>query len=153
MDDFLFAALLRLLCNKQVKEFLQVCESIAFPVALEKTFWATTKMVFLGMLIDTVNQCVCVPIDKINKAVSLIESVLVSKSKKVTLNQLQKICGFLNFLGRCIIPGRAFTRLYAYTVSDKLKPHHHIRLNTEMREDLCMWLTFLEHPSFFVDHF
>ena len=80
----------------------------------------------------------------------MIQSVLLKNSKKVTLNQVQKICGFLIFLGRCVIPGRAFTRrLYAYTASDKLLPHHHIRINNEMREDLIMWLTFLKHPAVF----
>ena len=148
LDDYLFAELMKLLCNNQVKTFLQVCEAISFPVSLEKTFWGTTKLVFLGLLIDTINQCVYVPIEKVHKAIMMIESVLNNKSRKVTLNQIQKICGFLNFLGRCVIPRRAFTRrLYTYTAGDKLKPHHHIRLNAEMRQDLMMWLTFLEHPS------
>ena len=137
-----------MLCNNQVKEFLGICELICFPVSLEKTFWGTTKLVFLGLLIDTVNQWVCVPVDKVTKAVELIQSVLQKKSKKLTLNQLQKICGYLNFLDRCVIPGRAFTRrLYAYTTNDKLKPHHHIRINAEMRADLTMWLSFLKHPA------
>ena len=150
MDDFMFAALMKLLCNSQVKEFIHVCEIISFPISLEKTFWATTRLVFLGLLIDTINQCVYVPIDNVNKAVNLIKTVLDNKSRKVTLNQLQKICGFLNCLGRCIIPGRAFTRrLYTYTGNPKLKPHHHIRVNSEMRQDLEMWLVFLQHPSVF----
>ena len=150
MDDFLFAALLKLLCNNKVKEFLHICDMIAFPVSLEKTFWGTTKLVFLGLLIDTIKQCILIPIEKVRKAEELINSVMNKSSKKVTLNQLQKICGFLNFMGRCVIPGRAFTRrLYAYTAGDKLKPHHHIRINAEMREDLQMWLTFLRHPSVF----
>ena len=150
LDDYMFAALLKLMCNNQVKEFLKVCEEISFPVSLEKTFWATTRLVFLGLLIDTEIQCVCIPIEKIQKAQALIESILLKSSKKVTLNQLQKVCGFLNFLGRCIIPGRAFTRrLYAYTANDKLKPHHHIRVNAEMRADLTMWLNFLQHPTVF----
>ena len=150
MDDFLFTALLKLLCNNQVREFLRICEIIAFPVSLEKTFWASTKLTFLGLLIDTVKQCVYIPLDKICKVVNLMESILQKKSANVTLNQLQKICGFLNFLGRCIIPGRAFTRrLYTYTTNVNLKPHHHIRVNNEMREDLSMWLTFLLHPSVF----
>ena len=148
LDDYLFAALMKMICNDQVKCFLKVCELIAFPVSLEKTFWGTTKLVFLGLLIDTINQWVSIPVDKILKAQNLIQGIIDNKSKKVTLNQLQKVCGFLNFLGRCIIPGRAFTRrLYAYTSNDKLKPHHHIRVNSEMREDLLMWLTFLRHPS------
>ena len=154
LDDFLFAALLKLLCDMQVNTFLRICEEIKFPVSLEKTFWGSTKMTFLGMLIDTVNQCVAIPIEKIRKAVLLINEILHKKSKKITLNQLQTICGFLNFLGKCVIPGRAFTRrLYAYTANDKLKPHHHIKLNGEMRADLTMWLTFLDHPSVFTRPF
>ena len=150
LDDYLFAALLKLICNNQVKEFLKVCEQVCFPVSLEKTFWASTKLTFLGLLIDTVNQCVCIPVEKVTKAKALIESILENKSKKVTLNQLQMVCGFLSFLGRCVIPGRAFTRrLYAYTASDKLKPHHHIRVNSEMRDDLTMWLSFIQHPAVF----
>ena len=150
LDDYMFAAFLKLICNNQVKEFLEVCRLISFPVSLEKTYWATTKLVFLGLLIDTINQCVMIPIEKINKAVNLIQGIMDKKSKKVTLNQLQKVCGFLNFLGRCVIPSRAFTRrLYAYTANDKLKLHHHIRVNAEMKADLAMWLTFLKHPSVF----
>ena len=148
MDDFFFVALFKPMCNGQVKTFLAICQEIAFPVALEKTFWATTQLTFLGLLIDTINQWVCVPVEKIRKARELINGTLSKKSRKITLNQLQKICGFLNFLGRCIIPGRAFTsRLYTYTANDKLKPHHHIRVNAEMKNDLTMWLTFLDHPS------
>ena len=139
-----------LLCNNQVQAFLDICDTISFPVSIEKTFWGTTKLVFIGLLIDTVNQCVCIPVEKVNKAVILIDSVLQKSSRKVMLNQLQKICGFLNFLGRCVIPGRAFTRrLYAYTANDKLKPHHHIRINMEMRRDLEMWTVFLQHPTVF----
>ena len=150
LDDYLFAALRKLLCNDKVKEFLRVCEEVCFPVSLEKTFWATTKLTFLGLLIDTINQCVCIPVDKVSRAVELIDSILSKKSRKITLNQLQKVCGFLNFLGRCVIPGRAFTRrLYVYTSSDKLKPYHHIRVNAEMKADLTMWLTFLQYPSVF----
>ena len=75
MDDFFFVELMKLLCNNQVKEFLSVCSMIAFPVSLEKTFWGTTKLTFLGLLIDTINQWVCIPIEKVTKAVNLIKSV------------------------------------------------------------------------------
>ena len=33
LDDFLFAALLKLLCNNQVRDFLEVCKMIQFPVS------------------------------------------------------------------------------------------------------------------------
>ena len=149
LDDFLFAAMAKLLCNMQIRAFIEICEEIGMPVNLDKTFWGTTVLVFLGLLINTRAQTVSIPVSKIEKALDLIDRVLNNKSKKVTLHQLQQICGFLNFLGRCIVPGRAFTRrLYSHQ-KGALKPHHHIRISNEMRLDLQMWLTFLNHPSVF----
>ena len=140
LDDFLFAALLKAICNNQVKVFMDICDMINFPVNYEKMFWAMTQLVFLGLLIDTVRRLVLIPADKVIRAHMLIDGVINNKSKKITLNQLQKICGFLNFLGRCVIPGRAFTRrLYALTGdTSKLKPHHNIQVKNKMRQDLIM---------------
>ena len=108
LDDFLFIALLMALCNAQVELFLSICERINFPVSIEKTFWSATRMTFLGYLLDTVTQTVSIPMEKIDKGRELIQNTL--KCKKMTVKHMQKICGFLNFLGRCIVPGRAFTR-------------------------------------------
>ena len=116
---------------------------------MEKTEWGTTLIVFLGTLIDARNRIVSIPAQKIEKAVPLISEVLCKKNRKLTVKQLQKICGFLNFLGHAIVPGRAFTRcLYTYTSGCKhLKAHHHIRMSFEIKKDLEMWLEFVQHPS------
>ena len=50
LDDYLFAAALKRVCDEQIRIFLQICEDINFPVALEKTFWGTTVLIFLGLL-------------------------------------------------------------------------------------------------------
>ena len=151
LDDYLFAALIRSMCNAQVEEFLRICATIGMPVSLEKTFWGTCLLTFLGFLIDTYNQTVSIPKDKVEKASEIISLLLNKKSHKLTLKQLQKLCGLLNFFCRCMVPGRAFTRrLYAYTAGKNfLKPHHHIKINTEMRMDLEMWSKFLQFPSAF----
>ena len=152
LDDYLFAALIKAICDQQCDTFLQICALINFPVSLEKTFRATTCLTFLGFLLDTVNQTVSVPIDKICKARELIQEVL--NKKKVTVHTVQRLCGFLNFLCRAIVPGRAFTRrLYAITAGDKLKPHHHVLVKAENRMDLRVWLAFLDHPSVFARPF
>ena len=70
---------------------------IRFPVALEKTFWGDTMMVFLGLLIDTINQVVCIPQDKVAKALNWVEFFLNKNNKKATVLQFQKLCGTLNF--------------------------------------------------------
>ena len=98
LDDFFFAELLQLLCNKQISTFIDVCGKVNFPVSMEKTFWATTKLSFLGLLLDTVEQLICVPIEKIKKAKNMIEHALTKRNSKITLHQLQQITGFLNFL-------------------------------------------------------
>ena len=151
LDDYFFVHLLKMICNGQIEVFLHICELINFPVSLDKTIWATTSLTFLGYLIDMVQQLVMVPVRKIMRGQELIEGVL--SKKKMTLQQLQKICGFLNFLGRCMIPGRAFTRrLYAHTAG-LLKPHYHLRITSEMHRDLLMWQEFLRHPSVFARPF
>ena len=145
LDDFFFAALWRQVCNAQVSAFLEVCRLINFPVSMEKTFWGTTILTFLGLLINTVMQTVSIPADKIEKAKRIIESVL--PKRKITMLNLQEITGFLNFLCKAVVPGRAFSRRLYDKVNSRLRPHHHINLTRDMKEDLRMWLSFLEHPS------
>ena len=134
------------------KFFLQICDDINFPVALEKTFWGTTILTFLGMLLDTEKQVIGIPMDKIIKPLNWIEYFLNKKNKKATVHEFQKLCGILNFLCRCIVPGRAFLRrLYIgqieYPGGKKLKQHHHIKISEEHRLDLMVWKQFLMTPN------
>ena len=144
-------------CDQQISKFIEICSEIRFPVSMEKTFWGTTKLSFLGLLIDTISQLICVPIEKINKARTLISHILDKKSKNIELQQLQQITGFLNFLGKAVIPGRAFTRrLYCIEDSatrNNMKKHHHIKVRAEMRMDLETWLHFLDHPTIYARKF
>ena len=82
LDDFFFAALMKLCCDGQLNTFLKVCKEINFPVALEKTFWGSTLVVFLGLLIDSEKQIISIPIDKIEKALHLINVFLQKKGGK-----------------------------------------------------------------------
>ena len=147
LDDFLFVALMNAICNNQVRTFIGICEAINFPVALDKTFWGSTCITFLGLLIDTVKQIVAIPTDKVQQAVEMILYVLSKKNKKITLKQLQQVCGYLNFLGNAIVPGRAFTRrLYSYGAG-LTKANHHLPVSREIRLDLETWLSFLTTSS------
>ena len=145
LDDYLFAHYLRQLCNHQVATFIAICGEINFPVALEKTYWATHLLTFLGFLINTIEQTVSVPIDKIEKTKLLISKHL--PKRKITVLALEELTGLLNFLCRAIVPGRAFTRRLYMEFSSAMKPHYHVNLTWDMKQDLSMWLQFLEHPS------
>ena len=109
-----------------------------------KTHWGTTTLTFLGLLIDTVRQIVAIPADKVERAKKLISEIV--SSKKTTVLKLQKLCGFLNFLCKCIVPGRAFTRrIYTY-FNSSMKPHHHVNVTREIKDDLAVWVNFINNP-------
>ena len=151
LDDYFFAAFKKSWCDSQIDEFLKVCNDISFPVSLEKTVWGSKLLVFLGLLIDTVQELVGIPMDKLHKALDMIEFFLNKRNQKATVHQIQRLAGFLNFLCKCIIPGRAFfRRLYSLIISEKkLLPHHHFRITEEVRLDLKIWKVFLEQPDIF----
>ena len=147
LDDFFFAAFCCELCNQHLECFIKVCKQINFPISKEKTEWAATAVTFLGLLIDTVRQIIGIPINKIDKAVQLIQDMLNNKKSKTTLHKLQKLCGYLNFLAKSVVPGRAFiSRMYTFGAHLQ-KKHHHLAITSEMKMDLYMWLTFLTNPE------
>ena len=147
LDDFFFVAYLRALCDAQVRKFIEICNMIKFPVSLEKTYWSSETLCFLGLLIDAIHQFVSIPVDKVKRATDMIQEILGKRNKKITVKQIQKLCGFLNFICQCIVPGRAFTRrLYSY-FSSSMKAYHHIRVSAEMRMDLHIWENFLAEPT------
>ena len=145
LDDYLFAAMLKRICNAYIQNFLDVCAEIGFPVSEEKTFWSTHLLVFLGLLINTVTQQISIPADKVERAKLLVEEML--NSRKTTVHKMQKLCGFLNFLCRCVVPGRAFTRRFYTYFSSSMRPHYHLNVRQEIKQDLRVWARFLNNPS------
>ena len=107
LDDFLFLALLRAMCQQQLDTFMSICQEINLPISIDKTLMPTTRMVFLGLLIDTVKQLILLPKEKIIRGRQLVDDILCRK--KVTVKQLQKLCGFLNFLGRAVVSLGGYT--------------------------------------------
>ena len=150
LDDFLFLALTIARCNMLLRAFLNICEEIGFPISLEKTEWAEEIIIFLGILLDGRHYVLSIPIDKRDKAISLIKNLL--DRKKVTVKELQALCGFLKLFRMSSLPRLCIhkedvcqlrrKRLQTFA-NTKLKPHHHIRLDAEFKNDCKIWLNFL----------
>ena len=158
LDDFLFVAWTCWLCNWLVQEFAQLCQITGFPINFNKTEYASQIMVFLGILLNGIRLTLLIPEEKRLRAIDMLKYFL--SKKKVTVKQLQVLCGFLNFLCRTVFPGRPFLRrMYAkysfaaqgryltglnQTRVNKIKPHHHVHLDEEFRLDCEVWLKFLD---------
>ena len=163
LDDFLFLAALMEQCNKLIDSFLSMCQEFGIPIALEKTEWPSARIVFLGILMDGEFMILAIPQEKRDRAINMLREFITKK--KATVKDLQKLCGFLNFLNKAIVPGRAFTRrMYAKYSANckssshkfdeptnkfaKLKAHHHVRLDGEFKADCKVWLEFLTDNDF-----
>lgn len=103
---------------------------------------ATPIIIFLGFLLNAISGTIAIPQEKIDKAINMIEFIL--SSKKVTVLDMQRITGLLNFFCCAIVPGRAFMRrLYASYAGNALRQHQHLKVNGEMKLDLMLWKDFL----------
>ena len=142
LDDFFFAGLPNSdQCYRLMSCFESICAELQVPLADDKKVGPVTSLTFLGLQIDTINMQVRVPQPKRDELEQLLISL--SEKKKVTLRELQSLLGSLSFLSRAVSPGRAFIRRLYDATAGITKPHHHIRVTTEMRDDMNMWLTFL----------
>ena len=152
LDDILFAALRKWLCDQLIQHFMDLCEEINVPIAIEKTEWGTDCLIFLGILLHGARFILAIPIEKQRKALNLLNEIT---HKKVTIKLLQTLAGYLNFLNKAIVLGRTFTRrIYSkfsalqINKSGKLfKPHHHVTVDQELRFDCEIWKYFLSHHT------
>ena len=148
LDDFLFTEIMQNRCNKMVSNFSKICEDINLPIVHDKTEYATTRIIFLGILLDGEHLLLAVPIEKKDRALTTINYLL--NKRKAMVKQLQQFTGYLNFLCKAIHPGRSFTRRMYSKFSNildgntKLKPYHHVKLDNEFKFDCLVWKQFLE---------
>ncbi len=154
LDDFLFADRGERSTNWQILIFLKTAREIGFPVSEDKTEWAKPQQVFLGLLLDAINQIIGLPIEKLEKGLKLIIHLL--QHKKGTVRQLMSLAGFLNFLIRAVVHGHPFLRrVYSTYAPVCTHPGWHVSVGKELKKDLQMWRQFLEmQPLYrpFVDH-
>ena len=144
LDDFLFGGKANTSqCSKTLSTFKYCCADWGVPLAEEKTVEPTEKLIFLGIEFDTTNMVMRLPNEKLLDLRKKIKQVI--NSKKVTLRDLQSLIGSLIFACQVVIPGRAFCRRLIDATCNLREPHHHTRVTKNMREDLKLWLLFLEN--------
>ena len=152
LDDFFFVTkpprsdCLTALCN-----ILCLFTELNIPVAPGKTFPPTTSLEFMGVLLDSNKMEARLPLDKLTRTKEALHEW--SHKKSATLKELQSLIGTLQFACRVVVPGRAFLQRIISLTKGISNSRWHIKLNTEFRKDVSMWLSFLDHwngVSFFL---
>ncbi|XP_077790847.1 uncharacterized protein LOC144328967 [Podarcis muralis] len=143
LDDFLVASASDTGdCSVLLQAFADLTQELGVPLAADKTEGPSTRLTYLGILLDTVAQTSSLPSDKLANLRRVIEELL--PLRKVSLRQLQSLLGHLNFACRVVAPGRPFCSRLARLTSGLKAPHHRVRLSSQVKVDLSIWLEFLE---------
>ena len=143
LDDFLFLSSAEAdSCQSDLDSFLRFCDHIGVPIKQEKTASARIVITFMGLELDSVAMEARLPADKLSKVRGKL--LHLSRSRKVTLKELQSLLGLLNFCYQVVPPGRCFLRRLIDLTKNVTKPNHRITLNKESRCDLQAWSIFIE---------
>ncbi|XP_053570053.1 uncharacterized protein LOC128660298 isoform X1 [Bombina bombina] len=129
-------------CECMKKGLIGLFEEMGVPVADKKTEGPCARLAFLGITIDSLKGQCELPEDKVEKAREMI--AWMATRKKVTLREMQKTLGVLNFACKVIPIGRIFKRRLEISTRGAKKPEHMIRVTKEMRDDLKVWDQFLQ---------
>lgn len=110
-------------------------------MALNKTEGPTTCLEYLGIILDSEAMEARLPGDKLSRIKEFLTSFYSRKS--CTKRELLQLLGHLNFASRVIPPGRSFVSHLIRLSTTVKELHYHITINAACREDIRMWLTFL----------
>ena len=145
LDDFIFVGYPNdYSCMQGLTAFIALCKYLNIPLKNAKTVYPSTKVIVFGIEVDTVAMKAQLPVDKITKAVLLIDRLM--SVDQCCLHELQQLTGLLNFCCKCIKPGRAFLRRL-WNVSSGLRSAHSktstVVLDRSAKLDLEAWKLFL----------
>ena len=143
LDDFLILNVGKKNCKNSLNKFLEFCLEVGIPISTEKTLGPCNIIEFAGIELDATKMISRLPEDKIVKCKHEIKEV-INKSK-VSLKELQRITGLLNFACIVVYSGRVYLRrIYNLTIGLD-KKYAKVKLDKGVKEDLEMWLEFLEY--------
>ena len=101
----------------------------------------STRMVFLGLIYDTVKMTIEVPPDKLHNTFELIRHWLTAPQS--TKSDLQSLIGKLSYLCACISPGRIFMQRLVNELRQLPTKRARFVPSSDMLSDLHWWNKFL----------
>ena len=141
LDDYFW-------CNASFEECLHDLDNLVdlfarlnVPLAPDKLFGPSKKIVFLGIQIDAELMIISLPEDKLSEILSMLECW--SRRKKCTKRELLSLIGSLSFATKIIKCGRLFLRRLIDLSTTVYRNDHRISLNAEAQADISWWQEFL----------
>jgi hypothetical protein len=142
LDDFLFVFPPGTDITPLSAQFDEVLAEFGLTKAMEKDMDGCV-VVHLGFEFDSINMQVRLPLNKKQRAVEAVNTLLASST--APLSMLESTLGFLSHCCQVVPLGRPFLRnLFSQVCRSQARHHRNrIRINHDSRSDLQWWLQFL----------
>ena len=151
LDDFLILGQANTqTCQESLAIALSLCDQVGLPVAPEKTEGPTTKLIFLGIELDTQSMQLRLPPEKRMRLLAAMAHWTGPRGRPAARTtgkkrELLSLIGLLSHAAKVVQPGRAFIRSLIDRACTVHCLEHHVRLDSRARQDLAWWHTFLQH--------
>ena len=109
--------------------------------AVDKDFPPDTSVVYVGILFDSVSMSMFVTAERLNEILLLLSQW--RNFSTVNLKQVQSLIGKLQFVAKCVKPGRLFISRILTFLSDFSCPGQVLPIPESVRLDLGWWSKFL----------
>ena len=123
------------------EELGNILAEIGILESVQKATPPSTKMVFLGILLDSINQTLSIDSERLQNIKATV-SIWLNKSKAL-LNELQKLIGLLSFAATCVREGQLFFSSILTVLKEAYLAGKQVEITCEMKKDLHWWDKFL----------
>ena len=123
---------------------MHLLEEIRVDIAPEKVVPPTTRLEFLGITMDSQTMTMEIPEDKIEEIRTELKSWLYRN--KASRKEMESLVGKLQFMGKCIKPGRVFIARLINGMKN-LPRSGSYSLPVKARKDIAWWARFLQEHN------
>ena len=144
LDDFLLLVKGKTDCEMALTHVEHVCRRAGIPISPHKTIRPSTVIVFLGLGIDAGKNVLFIPPEKVHGTLKTLKEFL--KLTRPQVKEWQSVLGKLSHLTQVVPAGRAHLSSVYGSLHGILSQqgYQRRRIGKEAREDLGVWVSFLE---------
>lgn len=141
LDDFFIKANTFQDCLAAMNILISLLRKLGFAINWRKVVDPTTRIIFLGIEIDSIAMCLRLPDEKLIQVRH--ELSLFLHRKRASKKQLQSLAGKLNFCASVVYGGRVFSRRIIDTINLLKEGNHKIKLSSSIKADILWWHSFM----------
>ena len=139
IDDLIYIGLPSSV-QQAYESLLHLLQELGLEISSKKLHPPDTKVVCLGILIDTIHRTMSNPAEKLQQIIQVCHEWL---DKRIcTKNQLQSLLALLLYVSKCVKPARYFLNRMLQLLRDNFDKNR-IKVTPEFTKDLTWFQTFL----------